>query len=98
MTAKLLIFRGKAPNLVRTLPTLIHDDHDVEDVADECEDHACEDTRYGCMSRPRKGVEPQAQLNPNSQYTLAELKGKHGMTDSQIRRLKGIHILDKKGR
>jgi phage terminase large subunit len=98
LTAKLLIFRGKAPNLVRTLPTLIHDEHDVEDVADECEDHACEGVRYGCMSRPRKGVEPQAMLDPAGQYTLAELRGRHGMTDAQIRRLKGINILDYKHR
>ena len=28
-------------NLIRTLPSLIHDDNVVEDVSDKCEDHAC---------------------------------------------------------
>lgn len=40
-------------NLVRTLPSLIHDDNKVEDVSDKCEDHCGESLRYGLMSRPR---------------------------------------------
>ncbi len=86
-TAKLLIFRGKAPNLVRTLPTLIHDDHDVEDVAAECEDHAAEDVRYGVMSRPRTVREPASELQLGGTYTVIELRHKHGMSDGAIRRL-----------
>lgn len=39
-------------NLIRTLPELIHDDKKVEDVDENCEDHAPEAMRYGLMSRP----------------------------------------------
>lgn len=42
-------------NLIRTLPELVHDDHDVEDVDDACEDHAPEAARYALMSRPAVG-------------------------------------------
>lgn len=40
-------------NLIRTLPALIHDEKNPEDVSDKCEDHAPESSRYGLMSRPR---------------------------------------------
>ncbi len=40
-------------NLIRTLPLLTFDRHTVEDVSDNCEDHAAEALRYGLMSRPR---------------------------------------------
>ncbi|MDH7480139.1 MAG: hypothetical protein QHH02_09015 [Syntrophomonadaceae bacterium] len=40
------------PNLIRTLPGLVYDKHRVEDVSDECEDHAAESCRYALMSRP----------------------------------------------
>lgn len=41
-------------NLIRTLPELIYDDHNAEDVADGLEDHAPESLRYGLMSRPAR--------------------------------------------
>jgi len=39
-------------HLVRTLPELSFDKNHVEDVSDNCEDHAPESCRYGLMSRP----------------------------------------------
>lgn len=39
-------------NLLRTLPLLTFDQHNAEDVADGCEDHAPEALRYALMSRP----------------------------------------------
>ena len=39
-------------NLLRTLPELIHDERNVEDVDGDCEDHAPEALRYALMSRP----------------------------------------------
>ena len=47
-------------NLIRTLPALTYDAHDLEDVSDTCEDHAPEALRYGLMSRPRAN-EPAPQ-------------------------------------
>lgn len=37
---------------IRTIPALPHDEHDSEDVDTEAEDHAGDETRYACMSRP----------------------------------------------
>lgn len=54
-TARLQVFRT-APNLIRTLPALVHDDRNVEDVDDGIEDHGPESVRYGIMSRPPKTV------------------------------------------
>ena len=39
-------------NCIRTIPSLIHDEHRVEDVDTDSEDHAADAWRYGLMSRP----------------------------------------------
>lgn len=41
-------------HLIRTIPEMIHDDHNAEDIADGLDDHQCEAARYGFMSRPAK--------------------------------------------
>lgn len=54
-------------DLIRTLPALQHDDVKPEDVDTDGEDHAGDETRYACMSRPytRKAavIEPMRGLN-----------------------------------
>lgn len=37
---------------IRTIPVLQHDDSRPEDLNSDMEDHAADDWRYGCMSRP----------------------------------------------
>jgi hypothetical protein len=37
---------------IRTIPVLQHDPHRAEDLDTKAEDHAADDWRYGCMSRP----------------------------------------------
>lgn len=37
---------------IRTLPALQHDDRRPEDLDSDSEDHAADETRYACMSRP----------------------------------------------
>ena len=39
-------------DLIRTLPGLVHDKNNPEDVDTKGEDHPADDTRYGVMSRP----------------------------------------------
>lgn len=51
---RLQIMRGRAPNLVRTLPSMVHDPLDSEDLADKIksaktEDHAVDALRYGLV-------------------------------------------------
>ena len=50
---------------IRTIPTLIYDDHKVEDVDTECEDHQADEWRYFCMSRP---IKPRANKDPDKYY------------------------------
>lgn len=40
------------PHLIRTLPTLVYSQTDVEDVDTTCEDHAYDEIRYLCMANP----------------------------------------------
>jgi hypothetical protein len=44
--------------LARTLEALQHDETDAEDADTDGEDHAPDELRYACMSRPRKRMEP----------------------------------------
>ena len=41
-------------HLIRTIPEMIFDEHNAEDIADGLDDHQCEAARYGLMSRPAK--------------------------------------------
>lgn len=52
-------------NLIRTLPMLIYDSHDVEDAA-QGEDHAPEALRYAIMSRPGRSFVPK--ITPRAAY------------------------------
>lgn len=52
---RLTLLRGRAPNLERTLPAMVHDPLDPEDVADKLrntktEDHAPDALRYGLVA------------------------------------------------
>lgn len=46
---------------IRTLPALQHDEDKPEDVDTDGEDHAGDDWRYACMSRPYKRGKPKNQ-------------------------------------
>lgn len=52
LTADLQVF-DTCPELIRTLPSLIYDEHKVEDLDTDGEDHAADALRYGIMSRPQ---------------------------------------------
>jgi hypothetical protein len=39
-------------HLLRTLPVMQHSEHDAEDLDTDAEDHAVDELRYACMSRP----------------------------------------------
>ena len=74
-TPMLYIF-NTCPHLIRTLPALQHDTKDPEDCDTTAEDHAPDDLRYGCMSRPwsRPKPKPQRELPKTLQdVTLSDL-------------------------
>jgi hypothetical protein len=48
----LIFFFATCRDVIRTIPMMIHDQHNPEDLDTEVEDHAVDDTRYACLSRP----------------------------------------------
>ncbi len=57
----MLYFFSTCIHTIRTLPMLPHDPGKAEDVDTDAEDHAGDETRYACMSRPwvsGKGPQP----------------------------------------
>lgn len=55
-------------HLIRTLPALQHDDARPEDLDTDGEDHAADELRYACMSRPYVPPLPAAAKPPRDRY------------------------------
>ncbi len=73
--------------LIRTLPIQERDDTDWEDVDTDGEDHAVDELRYVCMSRPGGGytlsdVTPRAALTP-AERDIAEVACRN-LTQDQV--------------
>jgi hypothetical protein len=61
----LIFFVDHCRDAIRTLPMQQHDENRPEDLDTEGEDHAVDDIRYACMSRPFGArVEADEDLNP----------------------------------
>lgn len=69
------------PNLIRTLPSLVHDEHDVEDCDTNGEDHAPDALRYGLMTRPRLSIVPLDVLP--TEYRDAQIRAEHDERSGQ---------------
>lgn len=57
----MIYFSETCDDTIRTLPILQHDEKNPEDIDTEAEDHAADETRYACTSRPwepREGLPP----------------------------------------
>ena len=64
---RLQLFRGSCPNLERTMPAMVHDPLDPEDVADKLhqsktEDHAPDALRYGLAFEAQPDEGPQVSV------------------------------------
>lgn len=60
-------------DFIRTLPALQHDDKRPEDVDSDGEDHAADEVRYACMSRPWTRPSPAPQpIRDISDMTITE--------------------------
>ena len=73
-----MYFADSCEDTLRTLPVLQHDEDDVEDLDTDGEDHAADEIRYACMSRPWKPklqVQKQGLSMPllPTQYTFNDL-------------------------
>ena len=49
---------------IRTIPMLQHDENRIEDVNSDMEDHAADEWRYACMSRPYVRPKPKEPARP----------------------------------
>lgn len=50
---------------IRTIPSLVYDEHKVEDLDTDGEDHVADEVRYMCMSRP---IEPRTPAEADPYY------------------------------
>jgi len=78
----MLYFFSTCIHTIRTLPMLQHDSTKAEDVDTDSEDHAGDETRYACMSRPwiSKGSNPAAQPKDSWSKVFDEPESKNWRT------------------
>lgn len=62
---------------IRTIPALMHDDVKPEDVDSDGEDHAADETRYACMSRPWQREAPKPRETAPQLPTLGQVTEMH---------------------
>ena len=51
-------------DFIRTIPSLMFDDHKIEDVDSDMEDHQADEWRYFCQSRPIKPMAAEPKYQP----------------------------------
>lgn len=61
--AKMYIF-SNCKNAIRTIPLMMYDEHKVEDLNTDLEDHIADSIRYFCMSRPIKPIVTEEEYIP----------------------------------
>ena len=54
---------------IRTIPQLMYDEHKVEDIDTDGEDHIADETRYVCMARP---IKPRMRSEPDRYNELPQ--------------------------
>jgi len=65
-------------HLIRTLPMMQHDQYNPEDLDTEAEDHAVDELRYSCLSRPfHIRVEKPESKNPYLIANVFKLNSRH---------------------
>lgn len=69
----MLYFFSNCADSIRTLPSLQHDDTRPEDIDTDGEDHAADEIRYACMSRPYTKPMP-SKNEPRWDRTFIELR------------------------
>jgi hypothetical protein len=65
----MIFFFSHCRDLIRTLPMMIHDPVNPEDLDSDSDDHAVDETRYACLSRPF--LARQELLRDRNPYLIA---------------------------
>lgn len=77
----MLYFFETCIHAIRTIPALMHDENRPEDLNSDMEDHAADEVRYACMSRPWiPAVQPEEKTNPRRGAQLPPPPSKTGRT------------------
>ena len=75
----MILFFSTCTETIRTIPMMQHDVQRPEDVDSDGEDHAADETRYACMSRPFiKKVKDKKELD------VKTIKGRSDRTIMQM--------------
>ena len=80
---RMYVFKN-CKGFIRTIPTLMYDDHKAEDLDTDGEDHIADEWRYYCMSRP---IKPRDQAGVTTYITgdpLNQLRGMKNVRATQI--------------
>jgi len=70
----MLYFFSTCVHTIRTLPALQHDEGRPEDVNTDGEDHAADETRYACMSRPFLRKPAPSEVSTEEALIAADIK------------------------
>jgi hypothetical protein len=65
----MIFFFSTCAAIIRTLPIMQHDEHNLEDLDTYSEDHAVDSVRYACMSRPYR--RPGTSVDNKSPFLVA---------------------------
>jgi hypothetical protein len=67
----MMFFFSTCKDSIRTIPVLQHDAHRAEDLDTDAEDHAADDVRYACSSRPYVKSLPKDEVDRKDAYREA---------------------------
>jgi len=75
-------------DFIRTIPVLMSDDKNPEDVKKEGEDHVGDEARYACMSRPLVRFKPEEPKDPWDQHlTFNDIRKRQEMREKGYQRI-----------
>ena len=60
----MIYFFNTCKAIIRTMPLMMFDEHKVEDLDSDLEDHACDEVRYFCMMRPIPPRQIETKMKP----------------------------------
>ena len=75
----MMTYSPNCKNAIRTIPALIHDELNVEDVDTDGEDHAGDDGRYACMSRPAPAEAAAAKPTGMTDYNMERMEAQQAV-------------------
>ncbi len=78
------VMEGTCPNLIRTMPLMIFDKTNNEDLDTDAEDHAPDVLRYALMSRPKPTITPIEEME--NEWAEAVLRAAYNEKEASKRR------------